>query len=614
MRRKLLMLVLAVAAMLTVFGAAYAESAASTASDPLKLDMTLSTNRFTEPKEITVSISITNTGDTDMERTVTLYYPDGTMIEEFGSPTLSAGATKPWTGTWKVTQAQLEAGRITFVVEYYLRGDDGELMRKRKSFSKKLIFEGPQTATVIKRRIEPEAAGKGDTVKITYEIANTGNVDITDITVTENSQISKKSMKIGTVKPGEMGSCTFEVKMGTKDLTSTGEIRYKAAGKEYTELKEAQTIRYGEIKLSAKLSMDGSHGGVIGEKATLKLVLKNDGTLAFTDIKVTDPTLGEVFTDVSLPAGESVTLTREVPIETTVSYQFYISAKDETGVQTDISTDSLKVTAVDPSEVPDLSLTAESDRSKVYELPTTVIFKVSVTNNSDTEMTDVTVYAGSTQVYSFAKLAAHETKTFERELAIEMKGNYQFSARVKDKLNAVKTFTSNNVYISKETAPTPVPTEAPMSAPRRAAVTPTHTPLPDMETYRTIVNGDSTAEAEGSADGKLLRTLGLILLIPALVGGVLVMIGLINRIRAGVASHAALDHLQVNGTRDYELEGDDEEQGEEEPPMTADPEPAQAPQDEAQADPYQPEIDDEFERRVSEAVRKRQLGQSGEDR
>ncbi|MBR7175470.1 MAG: hypothetical protein IKD50_13725, partial [Clostridia bacterium] len=115
-------------------------TAALAADDPLKVSMALETNQFSEPKEITVSISVSNVGESDMPGPVTLYYPSGKQVEDFGSPTLSVGSIKSWSGRWKVTQAELDAGRITFKIKYSIYNDDGELVNKTKNFSKKIIY------------------------------------------------------------------------------------------------------------------------------------------------------------------------------------------------------------------------------------------------------------------------------------------------------------------------------------------------------------------------------------------------------------------------------------------------------------------------------------------
>ena len=137
-KRLLLALVLGIALVLLCASAALAD-------DPMKVSMELSTNKFSAPKSITVSITVTNVGDVDMPGPVTLYYPSGKKVEEFGSPTLAVGASKNWSGQWTVTQKELEAGKITFKIKYSVYSDEvdenGEntLVNKTKNFSKKLL-------------------------------------------------------------------------------------------------------------------------------------------------------------------------------------------------------------------------------------------------------------------------------------------------------------------------------------------------------------------------------------------------------------------------------------------------------------------------------------------
>lgn len=78
----------------------------------------LSQTEFTGPQEVDVRITVHNRPDADRLRSLTLYWPDGTMIEEFGTPTLNAGERLEWTGTWFVTQNQINAGKVRFGVKY----------------------------------------------------------------------------------------------------------------------------------------------------------------------------------------------------------------------------------------------------------------------------------------------------------------------------------------------------------------------------------------------------------------------------------------------------------------------------------------------------------------
>ena len=61
--------------------------------------MELSKYKFTGPETVDVRISVANSGEGDMAKPVTLYYPDGTKVEDFGSPILKVGSRKSWSGS-----------------------------------------------------------------------------------------------------------------------------------------------------------------------------------------------------------------------------------------------------------------------------------------------------------------------------------------------------------------------------------------------------------------------------------------------------------------------------------------------------------------------------------
>ena len=118
------------------------------AGDLLKFDMELSSSRFTGPMTITVSITVTNVGDKDLPGPVKLYYPDAKEVEEFGSPKLAAGAAKNWIGSWTVTQKELEAGKISFIVRYSDYDENGELKTFAKSISRRIQYTADEPTYV----------------------------------------------------------------------------------------------------------------------------------------------------------------------------------------------------------------------------------------------------------------------------------------------------------------------------------------------------------------------------------------------------------------------------------------------------------------------------------
>lgn len=528
-QRLIVCLVVIMTVLLGLAGMACAET------DNLTFAIELSETKLAEPKEITVSIKVSNMGETDMPGPVTLYYPNGKQVEEFGAPTLTAGASKSWSGTWKVTQSQLENGKLTFKLKYSLYNEAGELVNKTLNFGRELVYTGAVTNVEINRTITPTTARKGQEVTVTYDVINAGNVDITDVVIKEHKNISSKNGTIDSVPAGEKASYSFTTTMGTKDLTSQATITYKASGKTLTDKKAAATIKYGEVKLTAGLSAD-KKGGAVGDTIKLTLTLKNSGTVDYQNVSVTDPILGEVFANQTVTAGQTVTLEKEVPISQTVDYQFTVKGEDATGASVETATDRVSVTAVDPSQVIVLNVEATADREVVYTLPGTVKFNVKVTNASTVDVSDVDVYASGVYLYNFPTILAGETREFTRDVSVSMAGQYRFDAQVRNQLSETQTFESNIIRIAHE-LPTAEPTAAPIITPPKPV-------------YEEVPTTDGLPAYVSTVQG-VLNTLYWVFLVLAVICLALLLVGVVRRIQSNAQSAKAQDHLERGSYRDY---------------------------------------------------------------
>ncbi len=529
MKNRILVLV---AALLFVLGLC---SVAMAAEDPIKLQMELSATRFSGPAEVTVNISVSNTTDEDMPGPLALYYPSGKIIEEFGTPTLSAGQTMTWQGTWTVTEDQIKAGRVIFAVQYSIRAEDGSVTKKTDPYYVAIEDAGAVAQVEISRHITPSMARKDQEVSVTYEVINTGTIDVTDVTIKENSAISKTSGTIDLVKAGEKGSYTFTVKMAKKDLTSSASITYKAGGKTYTETIEKATIKYGDVKLTASLKAD-KKGGVPGDTVKLTLTLKNSGKVDYENITVTDASLGTVFTGLTVKAGETITQEKEITIAKSASYQFTVTGVNPSGATVETATGTLAVTAVDSSKAVSLTVSAVANKPVIYILPDVVKFTVSVTNTAAVEATNVTVSASGVDLYTFESIPAGETRTFVRDVRVEMAGNFRFDARVTNQLEETETFYSELVHIIHST-PTAAPTQVPIPVP----VEPSLAPLPTDDGLPPYIT--TLQQAMGIAQWVFLG-IGAIAL-------VLIIAGAVGRAKNAAKSAKASDHLERDGYRDY---------------------------------------------------------------
>ena len=538
MNRKRLFLILALAIAFVLLCAS-----AALAEDPIKVSMELSKYKFSGPEVITVSITVTNIGDGDMPAPVKLYYPSGKQIEEFGEPILSVGASKRWTGDWKVTRDQLESGRVAFKISYaYYEGSDDDenpqLVKRGKNFSKRITYTGADPEISVSRTITPTTAQKGQEVSVLYEITNSGSVDVSSVNIKENSSISSKSGTIESIGAGKTGTYTFTAVMGTKDLTSAATVSYKAGGKTFTSKVESAVIKYGEVNLNASLKAD-KKGGAPGETVKLTLTLKNSGNLDFTNVTVIDPALGTVFSGETVKAGETVTLEKDLTITESQELQFTVTAEESTGKGVETATGRVKIIATDPTQQIVLTLDAEADRSVVYKIPGTVRFSITVHNDSAVEVKNISVKAVETELYSFESIPAGGSASFIRDVNVSMQGTYQFTASCRDQLDQVLTFSSNPVVISY-VDPTPVPTEAPLVTPEAPPAEPLPTDQPEPEWL---------GQVEGIADTAkyILTAIAGVLLI-------LLLIGAVRRGKSRSESRKAMDHLEGANYRDYSSE------------------------------------------------------------
>ena len=546
MNRKRLFLALALGIALVLV----CVSAALAADDPIKVSMELSKTKFTGPETINVSITVTNVGDGDMPKPVTLYYPGGKKVDEFGSPTLSVGASKRWNGTWTVTKEQLEAGKITFQVRYSFYGSSADeesepkLKSVKKNFSKKITYSSPKAepAISVERKITPTTAQKGQEISVVYEISNTGEVAVTSVNIKENSAVSSKSGTIESIEPGKTETYTFTTTMGSRDITSAATVSYKAGGKSYSKKVESAVIKYGEVNLSASLKAD-KKGGAPGDTVKLTLTLKNSGNLDFTNVTVTDPALGTVFSGETVKAGETVTLEKELTITETREYQFTVTADESTGKGVETATGRVSVIAMDPTQQIVLSVEASADREMVYKVPGTVRFSITVHNDSAVEVKNITVKAVDVTLYTFESIPAGESASFIRDADVNIvennKGTFQFTANCRDQLDQQLSFASNPIVIVYAQT-TPVPTEAPLVTPPAPATEPIPEPQPEPEWLDKVEN-----LAEGAK---------WILAAVAAVLAVLLLIGAVRRGKSRSESKKAMDHLEGATYRDYSTE------------------------------------------------------------
>ena len=531
---------------------------ASAATSPVVASIELDPAYLAAPGKVKVSITVSNTSNEDLKDPVTLLDPAAQVVADFGNSgqaMLKAGGSLTWTGEYDVSQSALDNGSIVYYLKYTSYLASGEAVEQSIPIQGKITTQKADVLLQVKRTITPTVAQQDQDVKVTYFITNAGTVTLNNIKIQENTDIQKKKQSIDafSLKSGQTAELTFTVKMGKKDLTSGAKLTYTAEGssKKLTYTVDNQKITYGDSKLTASLA-SSAKGAVVNNTVTLTLQLSNKGNVDFSDIRVTDATLGEVFSNQELKAGNTLNLTKDVTIQETAQYQFNVTAMDATGNEVTASTDAVTVTAMNADDVLNLTLSASVDQTEAYGDPATVRFTLTIQNDSNVDAKNVKVSHGDTELATFDTIPKGESRTLNRDAALSYSGKYQFTATAADPLDNSLTFQSNEMQIAVY-APTPAP------------ATPTPPPVPTAEPTFVPATVIPIRDPSIGTIPKAIQNVLLPLLIVAgvvlLAVCVLLLIATKRRADQKKASDAAYDHLERAKRRDYVTPADEEEAG-----------------------------------------------------
>lgn len=532
--KKLYALLMAALAVLLLFALPAA------AEEPISLSLSVEPASLTAPADVTVSIRVVNNSGADMSEPVTLYDPDGQLVTAFGDggqALIKQGDYVTAQQTYHVTQAQLDEGKLTYMLSYNQVDESGSVTVQSLAKSAEIAYTGTNVDLTVNRTIDPAVVRSGKTVSVQYELYNAGNVEIKNIRVRENSSLSGTAQTVATLAPGERKTIVFNASMGNNNMTSEGKITYRA-GEESRSLnlpavtipKAVPGLVLNEILTADKTAITN------GETVTLTLTIENKGNITYSNISVTDATQGELFTNLTLGPGETLVKEKQFILSETTTFKYSITLPDNTGTTNTVTSNELKISVYDPAQVMLLTVMATPESNTIPSVPADMRFTITVTNNASREAKNIRLLHGNVAFYTINALAPSESYTVTPEFTLSQAGKYRFTASVRDELNNTVTFDSNEIVISVS-APTVTPTLVPVVTPP-PLVTLTVAPIEVLEPVATQTN-------------QILRYAAMALCALFGVTFVLFVISTVARAKRRSASKGAYDHMELGGSRDY---------------------------------------------------------------
>lgn len=546
MKKILLALVLVMAAFLC----SAANVALGDTYNPIVVTSASAPKSISGPQKVTVTISVSNNADDAAIPAipVTLYDPAGNQVSFSGGVTQVGYQQKAtYTGDWSVTADELNAGQIKFKLSYSVYDTDLQALVGASKVVSVGISKTKASAKVTGAyTISPSTATKGQKVTLTYTVSNVGNTDVIEVQVTNVNLSKNDKVTFGRIKAGEQVTKTYEYEMGSKTVKSRPKVTYKADGNKNVETvymkEESIQFRKGDITVNLKAKPETEVKP--GTKVDLICTITNTSNVGFEKLKITDPILGDIATNISLAAkgkkGDVHVETKTVEVSETGDYTFHVVSEAE-GEELDRPSNTVRLVAIDMSKQLQLSVSSEVQSMEINEKPAELVFVLTVKNTGEVPGKDLVLKHGNTTIAKIPALAPGEEQVLAKKLLVSMEGKFKFTISGANEQGTMQSFDSNELQVAF-VEPTPLPTVAPTAEPPPENEDATPIPAP-------------TASAENTGTGGIGMTLlyvmaGLLVLALAAVIA-MVFIGRRRGANDSNAEELVLDSMQRGTRREY---------------------------------------------------------------
>lgn len=342
---------------------------------------------------ITYTFSIQNTGTTDITTPYTITDNVVGSINCSGATSpLPPGASTTCTGTYTITQANLDSGSITST-----SSASANTYVSNNVITTITALQSP-SMTIIKTPSTSAAGTVGQTVTYTYTLKNTGNVTLTSpFAVTDNKIASVSCSAIGSsLAPNASGNCTGSYSITSADVTNGAVVNTANATAKFS----TQTINAGPVSATVVtrpvyLTITASPliATGINQTVTYTYYLKNttssslSSPYTITDSKVTSINCSGATSPLAPGATTSCTgtyLTTQADVDAGV-VQTVVSATAKSGAS--IVTSNTVNTSVTVTRTPQITLSIVASPTMATTAGAIVSYTYTILNSGNTTLT-----------------------------------------------------------------------------------------------------------------------------------------------------------------------------------------------------------------------------------
>lgn len=269
---------------------------------------------FAQPGEtISYTFLITNTGNLTLTNVAVTDALLGTVTCPSGNPipTLAPGATETCTGTYTIVQADVDAGQ---------RDNTGQVdsdQTEPNTDPETVPLPQNPLLTVVKTSTTSQVSATGP-VPYSYRVTNTGNINLTGISLSDDNTDAAVSCPGTTLAPGANFDCTAQHTVTQAELDANGSPvadsgnlvnNVTASSNEAPDATDTLIIPLAQtpsvlIDKAGTWNDDGSIPNIAeaGETISYTFDVTNDGNLTLTNVSVSDPLVSTI----TCPSGNPI--------------------------------------------------------------------------------------------------------------------------------------------------------------------------------------------------------------------------------------------------------------------------------------------------------------------
>ncbi|WP_338226486.1 DUF7507 domain-containing protein, partial [Algoriphagus confluentis] len=340
---------------------------------------------------LTFTIEVENIGNVDLEN---VSVSDELLNLNESNLTLAPGEKLTFTGSITVTQEDVDNGSISNTASASANGPDGTQTEDEDTVVSTAV---QRPAISVEKSLEENGfAEPGDELNYSIVVTNTGNVTLTDVTITD--PLTGLDQMIPSLAPGESVTIDVSYQVTQEDInngTVTNDAQATALDPNGQEIEDGDSVSIDGAEsdgLTILKTANVPGYAQAGDVITYTLVVTNSGNKTLVDVEVTDPLTGFTETIPVLEPGDSqsftvtYTITQEDVDNGSLTNTANVSGTDPAGITVEDSDDEILNGAKDPSLRMDKSVSGGP-----IEEGQVLTYTIVITNDGNQTISDIVI-------------------------------------------------------------------------------------------------------------------------------------------------------------------------------------------------------------------------------